>query len=111
MSIGMTYDEYWYGDPRRFKFYRKANELSIKRKNEELWLQGAYNFQAFATALSNLSFDKKKHKVNNYLEKPFDLFAKTEEEKKDEVQDARQKVIDHFNALKKAFDEKKKGQT
>ena len=108
MAYGMTYDEFWNGNPKMVIAYRKAHELDIKRRNEEMWLQGLYNFKAFSTALSNLHFDGKSHKANRYLEKPIDLFEKTEEEKQTEAEIAKQKVIDSLNRFKEQFDKRNK---
>ena len=108
MAYGMTYDEFWKGNPKMVIAYRKAHELDIKRRNEEMWLQGLYNFHAFSTALSNLHFDGKHHKPNKYIEKPIDLFEKTEDEKQNEAEIARQKVIDSLNRFKEQFDKRNK---
>ena len=108
MAYGMTYDEFWNCNPERYIAYRKVHELDIKRRNEELWLQGLYNFTAISTALSNIHLDGKKHKVNKYLEKPIDLFEKTEYEKEREAEQARQKVIDQLNRFKQAWEMRKK---
>lgn len=107
MAYGMSYNDYWFGNPKMVVAYRKAHELDIKRRNEEMWLQGFYNFTAFSTALSNIHFDNKPHKVNKYLEKPFDLFEKTEEEKKQEAEKARQKIIDSLKRLEAMYNRNK----
>ena len=106
MAYGMSYNDYWYGNPRMVVAYRKAHELDIKRRNEEMWLQGLYNFEAFSTALSNIHFDNKHHKINRYREKPIDIFEKNEEEKKQEAEKARQKVIQSLTQLKAMFDKR-----
>ncbi len=108
MAYGMTYDEFWYGNPERYIAYRKAHELDIRRRNEEMWLQGLYNFSAFSTALSNIHFDGKQHQPNKYLEKPIELFEKTEEEKKIEAEKAKQKVIAQLNHFKEQWEKRKK---
>lgn len=107
MTYGMTADEYWNGNPYLVVGYRQAHELDIRRKNEELWLQGRYIFDAIMIAISNIHLDGKKHTINQYTEKPYDLFDKTEQELKKEKEKARQKVIAQFTALKKAWDNKK----
>lgn len=104
---GMTSDEYWNGNPYLCVAYRKKHKLDIERRNQELWLEGNYIYNAIMIAISNIHLDGKHHKINPYLEKPFDLFPKTEEQKKDEKEIARQKVIDTFAAFKKAWDKKK----
>jgi len=42
----MTPAQYWDEDCQLAKWYRKADELRRKRKNEELWLQGMYIYEA-----------------------------------------------------------------
>lgn len=51
ISIGMTPEQYWDGDYDLPIYYRKAYELLRERRNEELWLQGLY----FYEALGNIS--------------------------------------------------------
>lgn len=110
MAYGMTYDEFWHCDPKMYIAYREAHKLDIKRRNEEMWLQGLYNFEAFSTALSNIHFDNKSHKVHRYREEPFDIFKKPEIESKNEAERAKQKVIDQLNAFKARWDtQKRKG--
>lgn len=46
MSYGMSYDEYWYESPYRVKFYREAYELKQKQKDEQMWVQGMYIYEA-----------------------------------------------------------------
>ena len=46
LSIGMTYEQYWDGDPMLVKAYRKAYEIKREVDNETLWLQGMYIYEA-----------------------------------------------------------------
>jgi len=107
MAYGMTYQEYWNCEPERYFVYRELHKLDIKRRNEELWLQGLYNFEAISTALSNIHLDNKQHKVNKYRSEPYDLFAKPEEKSEAEVEKAKQKVIDQLNAWKARWEASK----
>lgn len=50
ISIGMTPDEFWCGDPLLVIYYRRANKLKNERKNSELWMQGAYVYEAICKA-------------------------------------------------------------
>lgn len=86
----------------------EAYNIRKRMKNEELWLEGNYVFAAMTTALSNLDFSGKKRKPNSYLEKPFDIFEKTEEEKKIEAEKEREKAIAAFESMRKAWIEKNK---
>lgn len=97
MAIGMTYNEFWFGDPYLVRYYREAYNFKRKIKNEEMWVQGMY----FAKAIG-ASLDKK----NKYPEKPFDIFPKTAREKQAEIEANRQKVIDFFTNVKKSWSTK-----
>lgn len=97
MSIGMTYDEFWYGEPERARYYRDSHILKCKSRNQELWLQGMYFIHSIGVALD----PKGKAK---YPEKPFDIFPKTEAERKAEAERERRKVIDFFTQLKQRWD-------
>lgn len=97
MSIGMTYDEYWYGEAERVKYYRDAHILKNKARNQEMWIQGMYFISSITVALDT----KKKAK---YPAEPLDIFPKTEAEKKADVEKERRKVIDYFTQLKQRWD-------
>lgn len=106
LAIGMDYETYWNGDPRLVRAYREAHTLQCKMRNQEMWLQGLYNFQAFSTALSNLNFSDKPKPINKYLEKPLQIYEMTKEEKEQEAKIARQKVIDSLNRFKALWETK-----
>ena len=96
ISIGMTYDEFWYGEPERVKFYRDAHILRNKSRNQELWLQGKYFIHSICVALDS------DHKAK-YPE-PFDIYPKTEAEKKADIEKERRKIINFFTDLKQRWD-------
>ena len=77
--------------------------LKRRARNEELWLEGIYMANAFQTVIGNAFDSKRKHK---YLDKPLDIFEKTEAEKQQEVRAERQKLIDWLNKLKQSADKK-----
>ena len=105
----MTPTEYWEGDVYMAEAYRKAYQYKLQKENSDKYLMGLYNFHAFAIALSNIHFDKRKHKPNSYLKEPFDLF-KTEEEKKKKKakkeEAEKQKLVNYLNSIKKSWDAK-----
>lgn len=103
MLCGMTYDEFWYGDPFRAVAYRKADRLRIERANQQLWMQGLYFHNAVSVALNN-AFSKQKLK---YIKEPLKLFEPTEEEKKAKIEETRRKLVNKLNAFKDAFDKAK----
>lgn len=99
----MTPAEFWHGDPWLVYAYKKAHMLRNQQASEQMWLQGLYNWHAFATALSNLHFDKKTHRVNKYMEEPIRVIPLTEAEKEKQAEQERQKAIAYFNALAKKW--------
>ena len=112
MSYGMTYDEFWYGDAYRAKFYREAHEIQTKNKDEELWMQGVYIYDALCRVSPILhAFSKSGTKPLPYVEKPYmsslDKNKKTEEEKEQEAKNerlrARIQFDNWFRATKKHF--------
>ena len=77
MSIGMTYDEFWNQDVRLVETYRKAAELRDKRRNQELWLQGMYIYEALCDASPLFRFSMKKGtiKPEPYVKEPYPITA------------------------------------
>lgn len=76
----MTYNDFWYGDPWLAKVYREAYVERRKAENTRDWLQGAYFYNAVATALAN-AFRGKGGRTVEYLDEPFQIFPLTDEEK------------------------------
>ena len=102
MLYGMTYEQFWLGDPWMARAYAQAYLLKRRQMNEELWLEGIYVANAFQTVLGN-AFGKRKL---TYLEKPLDIFEKTEAEKEQEIRQERQKLINFLSKLKLSTDKK-----
>ena len=75
MSIGMSYDDFWNGDVDMVKAYRKANELCDRRRNQELWLQGRYFYDALCAASPLYRFSMKKGiiKPEPYTSEPYPI--------------------------------------
>lgn len=95
LSYGMTWEEYWFGDPWMARAFHDAFVLKRRMRNEDLWLQGLYNYTAFQ-AIINTAFGKKRDK---YVDKPFDVFPKTKAEKEQEKIRERNKLIRFLNAM------------
>lgn len=103
MQYGMTYDDYWTGDPWAMKAYREAYMLRSRQENLMLWLQGVYTNNAVAVAIAN-AFRKKGSPPVKYLEKPLDIFPKTEAEEQAEMEAKQREIIMKLSAWKKMFD-------
>ena len=76
LSIGMTPEQYWDSDPMLAKYYRKADEIRRKRRNEELWIQGMYIYEALCDVSPVLhAFAKRGTKPTPYPDHPYALTA------------------------------------
>lgn len=86
----MTYEQYWEHEPYLVVYYRKAHKLKNSQKNQEMWLQGYYNHEAFSTAIYN-SFKKKNDEAITYMKEPVAL-TQTEIEER-EKRDRKRKML------------------
>lgn len=74
LSIGMTYDQYWNDDCCLVKYYRQAYKIGRDRKNQELWLQGMYIYEALCNVSPVLhAFAKPGTKPLPYSDKPYPI--------------------------------------
>ena len=81
LSIGMTPEQYWDGDPTLAKYYRKADELQRQRRNQELWLQGLYIYDALCDVAPVFhAFAKRGTKPRPYPDHPYSLTNREREE-------------------------------
>lgn len=87
MSYGMTYDEFWNGNPSRAIFYRRAAMIQVKRKDEEFWMQGVYVYDALCRVSPILhAFSKSGTKPLPYVERPYLSGADIDDSKKQELE-------------------------
>jgi hypothetical protein len=101
LSIGMTERQYWDGDCRLTVSYRKADEFKTNKRNQEMWLQGAYMYEALCRASPLLhAFAKKGTKAEPYLAEPFAITEKQAEYKR-EAKD--KKTFDKGKAMLEGF--------
>lgn len=106
LAIGMTHEQFWEGDPWLCVTYRNAHRLKTEMRNEELWLQGLYNFNAFSVALSNFGqgFNKHKRPPQKYTDHPIRITPLSEAEKRQKRIEERKKVIAYFTNLQKKWE-------
>lgn len=101
----MTYEQYWYDDPYLVRVYKRAYDIKKQEQNQILWLQGLYNFNAFATVIGNFGAAMAGKKGDaSYLKEPLDIFPKTLSDQEIKAQKERQKIIDYFTEMKKGWD-------
>jgi hypothetical protein len=92
LAIGMTYDQYWNDDCALTKYYRKADEIKRSQKNQELWLQGMYIYEALCDVSPILhAFAKSGTKPRPYPERPYAI-TKSEIEREGLDREAKEKA-------------------
>lgn len=101
---GMTWEQYWFGDPWMAEAYREAHILRRKMRNEELWLMGMYNQSAVGAVVASAFGNRKV----DYVDKPFNIFPKTKIEKEEEKRNEKMKLIETLNQWKRMWDSMKK---
>lgn len=109
LSIGMTYELYWHGEPWLVKAYQEAYERQIDRMNYEKWLQGRYVYQAIGALTPILNPLSKKKKAEEYLKEPLIITEKAKKRK--EIEEGKKTanfLIAWAGAIKKKA-EKEKG--
>lgn len=105
MVYGMTYDQYWYGDPWMTRAFEQAYLLRQRKRNEEMWIQGAYVAHAMGVAIHN-AFEKRKI---DYLKSPLDIYPKSEAEKQEEIRTEKLKLVQQLSMISANFKAKQKG--
>ena len=99
MAYGMTYEQFWYGDPWMVRAYAQAYKLKRQLADEDAWLIGLYVTKAVGTALTG-AFSNKQAK---YFEKPLDIFPKTEGQKQAEIRAEKNKLVNWLSKMQRAF--------
>ena len=87
LSLGMTYELFWLGEPSLAAAYRKANRINTRRKNEELWLGGYYMAEAINATVGNMFSKGNKYK---YPSEPLAITLEEQEERRQREELARQ---------------------
>jgi len=97
---GMTWEEFWHESIERLPVYWQKHQFDRERRNEELWMQGAYIKYAIASV-----FDSKKR--SKYPEKPLRITEMTEEEKVAETKAKVERLREQLIEIKRRSDERK----
>lgn len=90
----MTYEQFWYKDPHLVRAFAKAEEYRIRKRNQELFLQGQYIYEAIGAFVEILpAFPKKGAKVRPYLSEPYPLTELEKQEREDRKQKAKMEAM------------------
>ena len=101
LSIGMSADDFWNGDPTLAKYYRRADEIRKERENERLWLQGMYVYEAISDLAPILhAFAKRGTHAKPYPSEPYSLTRKerkeADERKAKQVYDKGMRMMEYW---------------
>lgn len=105
LAMGMSSDEYWNGDARACRAYRKKREEELKLQDEMLWRQGAYVYHAMI-AVAPYFNSIKPQKPEDYIQ-PFS-YMQEERERKQAEQNKINKSVAAFQAWAESFNQTRK---
>lgn len=108
LSIGMTYEMYWLGDPELVRMYRKAEEIRAHRRNNELWQQGRYIYDTILRLTPSLNAFKPKEPLD-YMDEPYPLTRKEylemmERKERKQMEEMRDKMLARAREINKKGD-------
>lgn len=89
LTFGMTYDEFWYGDPVRAKYYREAHDIAMEQMSFNAFIQGKYVRDAISDFMEFYTMTAKPKIRHNFPDEPYPVTKKGErlakERKEEEV--------------------------
>lgn len=103
MMVGCSYDDFWYGDPARLKYYVRSNEIRVERTNQELWTQGLYFYEALASVLGGM-FSKKGRRHLSYPSEPHRIAPMSDSEQAEK----NRQTVENFRQQLMSFDKRMK---
>lgn len=107
--MGMTYDQFWYGEPHIVKFYREAQNIRNRKRNQEMWWEGIYMADALNATVGNMFSKGSKHQ---YPAEPYPITEAEQQERKEREQKARmEKIKAAFTARALSMNAKMGGKT
>lgn len=90
LALGMTYEQFWDGDPDLVRAYRSADRIRRRRRNEEMWLEGIYMVEALSATVGNMFSKGSKHQYPN---EPLPITQEEQQERKEREQKAKMERI------------------
>lgn len=103
----MTYDQFWNQDVCLVKAYQEADKIKRDLRNQDMWIQGAYIYEAILDAAPALrfSFSKKPPKPIPYCDQPIDIHVggRKQEGKQEKPLSAEEKSDKKAKAMMEMF--------
>lgn len=106
LLYGMTCEQYWEQDCELAVFYRKKHELEINEINQELWLQGAYVYNALCSVAPYFN-SLKPQEPKPYVKEPFPLTERQKVEQ--EERENSEKIKEYMMSFMTKFNKEKEG--
>ena len=105
LAMGMTYDQFWNGDPSMTRAYRKAQEIRRQWENENAWLHGMYIYEALCDVSPVLhAFAKRGTRPAAYANEPYPITKREKELKEAREEKERQaRYKEYLKRFAKAF--------
>lgn len=94
LSLGMTYEQFWYKETDLLNTYVKAETIRQRKRNNEMWLQGAYIYNAIGSLAPILNGMVKNPKAQPYMAQPIPI---TEE---DRIEQQNQRILNFEKQMK-----------
>jgi hypothetical protein len=112
LRAGMSYTDYWDGEPEMAIYYRKKHEQDREYDNFLKWLQGLYIYEAILDLVPAIKPFVKNPEIQPYRNKPLSLteaekMQREEEEKAERIKAGRQAMEAAAIAFNKRFKERR----
>lgn len=109
----MSYQDFWDGPADLARYYRDKNRCEMDRRNTELWLQGAYIYEAILDCVPALNFFGKNRNPQPYREEPIPLTGEQKREREEKAQEKKKsetrKMLEAWAATVNANRKKRMG--
>ena len=97
LSIGMTYEQFWEGEPNLPKYYREAHLMKRKRENIQAWRIGRYVYDALCSVSPLLhAFARNGTTAYPYVDRPYPI---TQAEAKEREIEKMKESAENFRRL------------
>lgn len=94
LAIGMSYDEFWNQDSDLVHAYRLAHQIQLREKNQLLWMQGRYFYDALSAVSPVLNaFAKAGTQAEKYAEWPYPITLAERVAEEERVAKAKREVL------------------
>lgn len=105
LTWGMTYEQYWNGDPHLISYYWEAEQIRRKQENEKLWLQGVYVYEAISDFVEFYA-SAQRPKAKPYAKEPYPLTEiemreRKEKEQLEKIENIKKKMFMKMQEIRK----------